>query len=205
MQTGQQPHQPVEATPHHLPPRGLSDLHARIFQRTRADGDAVSLLLHRLEEKRQIVDRSGEVGIRDQDQVATRHQDTVLDAVSLAAVPAVAQHTDRDAALRWPLGGEARNRLDRGVGAAIIHDDNLDVFTRPGEVAHDRLEASTNARRFIEGGYDDRETGSHLHDGSSQHRGACPAARRAHGGPRLLSIPARTARSARSPGSLASG
>ena len=175
------------------------DLHARRLEPAGADGDAVSLVLHRLPEDRQLVNRRREIGVGDQHQVPPGHEDAVLDAVPLAAVSAVVKESDRDRPGLRPLPSEPLDHPGGAVPAAVVHDQDLGRLSAPEEIGLRRHQASEDPGLFIVGGNDDRESGRRLHASSSRAGAGRPGARADPGARARTRLRLRKARSARSP------
>ncbi len=142
-------HQPVEDPAHQVSPQRFAvapgtgrlpgterDVHFRRAGRKQA--------LH-------LVDGHRQVGVAQQPVLARRRQHAVPDGPSLAPV-VEAQEADA----RVPGGGPA-HRLRRGVGAAVVGDDDLPAVRLPREVAGQPLERAGDALLLVVRGNDDRQ------------------------------------------------
>jgi hypothetical protein len=118
----------------------------------RADHDRSSLVEDG-EKALGLVDRRREIGVAEQDAAAPGQLEAGLEGVSLAVVRRVARRRDGDREERR----ERADRLERPVGTAVVHDDDLGLVRLLREVAADRRQRHVEPLGLVERGDDDGE------------------------------------------------
>ncbi len=122
----------VERPAHQPAERTLFDLDLRTGETSRTEGHIEILVTCRLRELRMLLDRRGQVGVRDQHPATLRLENSTADGGSLAQILRVAQH----ASGRLP-------QVDRGhscrvVGRSVVNDQDLGVEPAFAEVGVDQ-------------------------------------------------------------------
>ncbi len=152
-QTGDQAHDTVEDDTGHFTPLALVHSDERAVERAGADGDGRSLLLGGGEQFGKFVDGSGKIGVGRQNPIAFGFEHSMADSITLSTVAGIA-----DQAQARLTSGAVFNDRRRGVGGAVIHDQQLGILVGSGvQPRQNYIQGGGKAALFVVRGNDDRE------------------------------------------------